>query len=89
MSILPLLDPGTASEVRKLVVQRIAAGKRDGALISPKGHTEPERKPLVKYALVEIRNLNPLEALSDAETALLMGISLDTLERGKSSGKFS
>lgn len=85
MSILPLLDPDTASAVRKTVVQRLASGRHDGALISPKSAPEPGLKIIAKYALIEIRHLNPMEELSDSELALLRGISLDTLKREKTS----
>ena len=89
MSILPLLDPDTAAQVRKTVVHRLAAGKHDGALLNGKTILDPGFRIVAKFALIEIRSLNPCEELSEAEIALLRGISLDTLQREKSSEKLA
>ena len=83
MSILPLLDDAQAVIVRKLVIKRLAAGRHDGSLVSAKDSLTPKDEANAKYALIEIRLLNPVEELSEPETALLRGISLDTLQREK------
>ena len=83
MSILNLLDARVAAEVQALVLQRLASGHHGAALVGQKP-LDAEKRVLAKYALMEIRRMNPLEELSDPETALLRGISLSTFKLEKS-----
>jgi len=89
VSILPILEPSLALLVRQTVLTRLVEGRHGGSLVSRGGTLEPHAKAVAKYALVELRNLNPAEELSDAETALLRGISLDTLKTEKEERKLT
>ena len=89
MSILPLLESAVAIQVGQLVLKRLASGHHGGSLVARGDSLKSPQMAVVKYALVELRNLNPMEELSDPETALLRGISLDTLKSEKEAKKLA
>jgi hypothetical protein len=82
LAILEKRRPDLLEQVEEAVVQRLATGRHKGSLVN-----DATPKDVAKYALIMIRQINPLEELSDPETALLRGISTDTLEREKAAEK--
>jgi hypothetical protein len=72
MTSLDLLQPHLTDEIKALAIERITGNRNLGT-------RKDLKRAIVKLALLLVREINSLEHLSREETAILMGVSKQTV----------
>lgn len=74
---LELLRPLITPKIEKLARDRLLFGN---SLVPDKAAFKPAEKNAVKVALLLVQIMNPLEELTDSETAFVIGVSPRTFQ---------